>query len=93
MSDTFISDRVVAAPRRHYIWYLRCRDVTCTRVMDSLLPILTALAATDAPTAERSKQTNGYSDVPAEEPSEKELESLHHRRFSATYTAHPRSTS
>ena len=42
--------------------------------MDSLLPILTALAATDAPSAERSKQTNGLTDFPAEEPSEKELQ-------------------
>ena len=41
--------------------------------MESLLPILTAFAATDAP-LERTKRSNGLSDFPCEEPSEKELE-------------------
>ena len=43
------------------------------RVMESLLPILTAFAATDAP-AERPKRSSGLSDFPTEEPSEKELD-------------------
>ena len=41
--------------------------------MDSLLPFLTAFAATDAP-IDRTKRSNGLSDFPSEEPSEKELD-------------------
>ena len=73
MSATRIRDRAAPASRRPFNWYLRGGDVARSRVMDSLLPILTALAATDAPAADRSKQTGGYTDFPAEEPSEKEL--------------------
>ena len=41
--------------------------------MDSLLPFLTAFAATGAP-IDRTKRSNGLSDFPAEEPSEKDLD-------------------
>ena len=41
--------------------------------MNSLMPILSAFAATDAP-GERTKRTFGCTDFPSEEPSEKELD-------------------
>ena len=42
--------------------------------METLLPLLTAMAATDAPTAERKERAGGLSEFPNEEPSEKELD-------------------
>ena len=41
--------------------------------MVNLLPLLSAFSATDAPTSDRSKRTNGLTDFPSEEPSEREL--------------------
>ena len=41
--------------------------------MESLLPLITAMAATDAPTASRAKENDGITEFPSEEPSEKEL--------------------
>ena len=41
--------------------------------MESLLPLFTAMAATDAPTASRAKENDGITEFPSEEPSEKEL--------------------
>ncbi len=41
--------------------------------MNSLMPILSAFAATDAP-GERTKRTFGCTDFPSEEPSQKELD-------------------